>query len=790
MSAAEALAPAKQAIKQQAFYMKKALDQRHLRTALHHAATMIGELRTSALGPKAYYEVYIDVTTELRHLEEFFEAEHERGRPMVELYELVQHAGNVLPRLYLLLAVGRVFLQSKEAAAKVVLEDLVEHCKGVQQPLRGLFLRNYLLQCTRERLPDTGSDYEGEGGTVSDAIKIVLANFGEMAKLWVRMQHQGPAANKEQREKERAELKVVVGGNLHRLASLEGVTLQVYTAEVVQPLLELIVSCKDGLAQEYLLECVCQVFPVAYHTATLPTLLRFLSWLSAAADESAILSHLISRLCALEPADGETEARDVFTPVADHVERRCASLRLLPSLALALALARLALEAYEAHTEYLERALSLASTRLESLGVVTEKRAVAVVQDLLSLPLKRKGGDVLYVLELTEWPRLVSRLEPDEQRRVVSRLLREVAGRGCVISDPLRADRLLVLCAPLLQGDSSPAAPANGAETANGASDRSDADGLDAELAGEMAPVAAMMHALAHEDTDAEARVLNAAYKHAAAAAPGRLPHVLVPLLFRFLQLARRVRLAEEDGATLEVSCGKLLAFVGQIVQAVTAAAPNLALRLYVQCAQVADSCGDDDGAYEYLTQAFTLFEEEVAEQSAKLAALSLLSAALPHMTSFSAEQYETLARSATQYGATLLKKPDQARAVAKASFAFWPLAGLSPHRNAQRALECLQRALKIADGCKRSGMHAPLFVEILDAYLWHYEQGNDLVTLAYISSLMQLIDQHVAEWRSDWQAASDAPGAPAHVVRYVATRRHISAKVRGGSQKYEGLQL
>ena len=60
-----------------------------------------------------------------------------------------------------------------------------------------------------------------------------------------------------------------------------------YTAEVVQPLLELIVSCKDGLAQEHLLECVCQVFPVAYHIATLPTLLRFLCWLSAAADESA-----------------------------------------------------------------------------------------------------------------------------------------------------------------------------------------------------------------------------------------------------------------------------------------------------------------------------------------------------------------------------------------------------------------------------------------------------------------------------------------------------------------------
>lgn len=38
-------------------------------------------------------------------------------------------------------------------------------CRGVQHPLRGLFLRNYLLQCTRNVLPDTpeenGDDSEG-----------------------------------------------------------------------------------------------------------------------------------------------------------------------------------------------------------------------------------------------------------------------------------------------------------------------------------------------------------------------------------------------------------------------------------------------------------------------------------------------------------------------------------------------------------------------------------------------------------------------------------------------------
>lgn len=36
---------------------------------------------------------------ELRKLEIFFKEESNRGCSIVELYELVQHAGNILPRL-------------------------------------------------------------------------------------------------------------------------------------------------------------------------------------------------------------------------------------------------------------------------------------------------------------------------------------------------------------------------------------------------------------------------------------------------------------------------------------------------------------------------------------------------------------------------------------------------------------------------------------------------------------------------------------------------------------------
>ena len=71
-------------------------------------------------------------------------------------------------------------------------------------------------------------------GNVKDSIHFILQNFAEMNKLWVRMQHQGHT-----REKERLELKILVGTNLVRLSQLEAVDSELYqkvsTVEPLQP---------------------------------------------------------------------------------------------------------------------------------------------------------------------------------------------------------------------------------------------------------------------------------------------------------------------------------------------------------------------------------------------------------------------------------------------------------------------------------------------------------------------------------------------------------------------------
>lgn len=185
----------------------------------------------------------------LRHLSVYLRESHPVNH-LADLYELVQYAGNIVPRLYLMITVGTVYMGIEDAPVKEIMKDMMEMSRGVQHPIRGLFLRYYLSGQARDSLP-AGSD-DGPEGNLQDSISFILTNFVEMNKLWVRLQHQGHSREREQRTKERQELQLLVGNNLVRLSQL--VDLDAYKTVILQPLLEQVVQCRDVLAQEYLLE--------------------------------------------------------------------------------------------------------------------------------------------------------------------------------------------------------------------------------------------------------------------------------------------------------------------------------------------------------------------------------------------------------------------------------------------------------------------------------------------------------------------------------------------------------
>lgn len=100
----------------------------------------------------------------------------------------------------------------------------------------------------------------------------------------------------------------------------------------------------------------------------------------------------------------------------------------------------------------------------------------------------------------------------------------------------------------------------------------------------------------------------------------------------------------------------------------------------------------------------------------------------------FGYENYETLSSKCLVHSSRLLKRADQCRGILYASHLFWvqdkkPRDEDKPaHVQPKRVLECLQKALKIADSVMDHAISVGLFVDILEKYLWYYDLKNEAV--------------------------------------------------------------
>ncbi|KAK7367269.1 hypothetical protein VNO80_09278 [Phaseolus coccineus] len=771
-------------LQQNSFYMHRALDSNNLRDALKYSAQMLSELRTSKLSPHKYYELYMRAFDQLRKLEMFFEEEARRGCSIIDLYELVQHAGNILPRLYLLCTVGSVYIKSKEAPAKDVLKDLVEMCRGIQHPVRGLFLRSYLSQVSRDKLPDIGSEYEGDADTVADAVEFVLQNFTEMNKLWVRMQHQGPAREKEKREKERSELRDLVGKNLHVLSQIEGVDLDMYKDVVLPRVLEQVVNCKDELAQFYLMDCIIQVFPDEYHLQTLDVLLGAYPQLQPSVDIKTVLSQLMERLSNYAASSAEVLPEflqvEAFSKLSNAIGKVIEAQPDMPTVGVVTlysSLLTFTLHVHPDRLDYADQVLGACVKKLSGKGKIEDNKATKQIVALLSAPLE-KYNDIMTALKLSNYPRVMEYLDVPTTKVMATVIIQSIMKNGTHISTSEKVDALFELIKGLIKD-----------------SDGVSKDELDEDdFKEEQNSVARLIQMLYNEDPEEMFKIIDTVRKHILTGGPTRLPFTVPPLVFSSLKLVRQLQGQEENpfGDDASTTPKKIFQLLNQTIETLSGVlAQELALQLYLQCAEAANDCDLEPVAYEFFTQAYILYEEEISDSRAQVTAIHLIIGTLQRMHVFGVENRDTLTHKATGYSAKLLKKPDQCRAVYACSHLFW----VDDHDNmkdGERVLLCLKRALRIANAAQQMANAARgnagsvmLFIEILNKYLYFFEKGNLQVTVAAIQGLIELI---MNEMQSD--ATTSDPAADAFLA---STMRYIEfQKQKGGTvgEKYEALKV
>ncbi|PFH36429.1 putative vacuolar sorting protein 35 [Besnoitia besnoiti] len=800
-------------VKEQARYMKRAIDSDNLRDALKHASNMICELRTSLLSPKTYYELYMLVFHELQHLSAFFSDKSRHNRKMSELYESVQHAGNILPRLYLLITVGASYIKSREAPACDILRDMTELCKGVQHPMRGLFLRFYLTQMCKDKLPDVGSEYEREGGgTMNDAFAFLLTNFTEAARLWVRLQHQGSARERLKREKERHDLRVLVGSTLVRMAQLDGMSVEFYKEEALPRLLEQVVGCRDGMAQQYLLDCIIQVFSDECHLQTLDPFLQACLNVQPSVDLKAIFVNLLNRLANFVQSEPESVPADVdvFTIFRRYIlelqDRYLLSLAdasaagqsngasccadLTSLLELQMSFLSFALTLYPDRIDHVDGILASTALLLSrSLGGDQQGGAAAsgreklspagveAVVELLSSPLRSLS---LSVLELEHFPALMGFLDYDTRKQVAVSMVSAVLGASVALDQPSALTRFLDFISPLVFD--GPDTPVDEEES-----------GASSAFSSEQQSVSKLVHLIYNADTDLHFALLCIARQKFGEGGLRRLRYTLPPLVIAALQLVPRVldraeqhQRGESDLPAPSVSAKKVFQFVHGSCTQLVQCDGQTALRLFLMSAIVADNAnlrvaGSYEAiTYEYLTQALVCYEEEISDSKSQFNLISeFVGSVVGHIHTLEKENHENISAKITQHAAKLLKRPDQCRAILACSHLFWNNERV---RDSRRVLECLQKCLKIADiAVQSSTTHVGLFTDILDKYIYYYERDNHEVTVDFIQNLLALCAEHV-------NFALQEAGQEEALANFRNTVRYLKHKKETEGAKWRGL--
>ncbi|KAB5545876.1 vacuolar protein sorting-associated protein 35 [Coniochaeta sp. 2T2.1] len=845
------------AVRQQTALMRKCLDQPgKLMDALKCCSTLVSELRTSSLGPKQYYELYMAVFDALRYLSVHLRENHPVNH-LADLYELVQYAGNIIPRLYLMITVGTAYMSIEGAPVKELMKDMMDMSRGVQHPIRGLFLRYYLSGQARDYLPTGDSD--GPEGNLQDSVNFILTNFVEMNKLWVRLQHQGHSREREQRTQERKELQLLVGSNIVRLSQL--VDLESYRTGILAPLLEQVVQCRDVLAQEYLLEVITQVFPDEFHLHTLDQFLGAVSRLNPHVNVKAIVIGLMDRLSdyaeresqseapedkakveeeavakLLEkiklaktdqqsapppaspkdvpessesngkqpeedaddaasttatltktddeatPSIAETDATAVEGEEGESAEARprrgipddirlyeiffgqvknlvqAQHLPIQDTIALCVSLTNLALNVYPTRLDYVDQILDYANGKTIEHANSADLHSQPAQQSLLALlqaPLKRYVS-IFTALSLPTYVPLYQSQTYPTRRAVAGEVARTLLKNHTLITTPAQLENVLEVLKVLIKEGSQAPAGYPGVVAARARAVETD------ETMEEQGWLARLVHLLQAETNDTQFRLLQMTAK-AYSEGNERIRTTTPPLITAGLKLARRFKAREHYDDNWSTQSSALFKFLHASTSTLyarvnAAGAAELALRLFCSCGQTADMTGVEEVAYEFFAQAFTVYEEAVSDSKAQFQAVCVISTALHQTRNFGKENYDTLITKCAQHASKLLRKPDQCRAVYLASHLWWatPIAANGEteetelYRDGKRVLECLQRALRVADSCMETATSIELFVEILDRYVYYFDQRNESVTTKYLNGLIELIHSNLAGNQQD----------------------------------------
>ena len=790
----------------QGFHIRKAIENSQLRVCLKEVSVMLAELKTSLLVPKNYYQLYTVIFDQMQSVEQYFREELKRGRSISDLYESVQQAANIIPRIYLLITVGSIYIESGEVQAKQIIFDILQMIKGVQNPLRGLFLRYFCLKMLKDKLPDTNNQYLGEGGSIDDSVDFIIQNLEEMNKLWVKLSNNCTGAEKIIKDKERNDLKVLVGENIIRLSSLTGLTLEKYQKNVLPRIIALLLNSKDQLIQQYLMECIIFAFPNDYNVYCLGLILDTCTKLLPTVDIKSLFISLMDKLAKIVGEVNENEEENeilreftskdsnIFDLLKKNIDKiikeQGDTYDNYKLLELLVAFMKFTIKCNKQNIECINHILSssvnIVSRFSKTNGKISQE-GIKLVMWLLTYPLDSLS---FAIFDMNQYPLLMNYLDFSNRKTLALRIIESIMQSKKKLNSIEKIDILLEFINSLLIESS----------------DYIENDLYEFEY--EMQSVSKVVYLVHNENCLTFQQMLS---KFKAVYSQGgvkRIKYLIPPLVSSYLHLISKMGLnlfinkfeCQYDelyknhyaffiGGNIDVlsnshvNDSEYLDFFKKVYEEAFDCIklmnlyPEIAFRLCITALENINKSmifklQYEDQAKYFLDYSFKLLNEDINENDSKLSSLLVLVGCLDHLLTTFDPNTQTLSNyynMCIASTAKISKRNDQCVAMIACSNLYWN----HQFRDGSKVKDLISKAKKYAEYSMTNYTNLNLFIFILNKYIYFIDKKCDAIENSMVIDVIEIIKSHIETIKNE----NTNPVALPDIQRYFESTMEIIRK-------------
>ena len=233
-------------------------------------ASLLSLLKIDVLTPSNYYLLYKDVIDLLQETIEYYIRDNvSKGIRIKYIYESIQQSQYLIPRIYLMIVCGSIYLELYPLKFNEIIFDLLNAVKCIQNPLRGFWVRYFLFKNLKNILPIKIGEYiyNEEYFYLYRKISLyfLITNLEEMIIFANRIKKEIYIDTKKLDEKQRINIFSCIEEVIEEISIMKGLDKNIFVNRVLPKLFDIICNIddqKDFYLEQFVISAIIKYFNI------------------------------------------------------------------------------------------------------------------------------------------------------------------------------------------------------------------------------------------------------------------------------------------------------------------------------------------------------------------------------------------------------------------------------------------------------------------------------------------------------------------------------------------------